>query len=74
MFLVTLNMFAFDLDKGDYVKEDELVAEIETDKTSVEVPAPQAGTIEELLVENGAKVTAKQKLYAFRLGGTLVDN
>ncbi|VDP11104.1 unnamed protein product [Heligmosomoides polygyrus] len=54
--------------KGDFVKEDELVAEIETDKTSVEVPAPQSGTIVELLVEDGAKVTAKQKLYKLELG------
>ncbi|EFP11255.1 hypothetical protein CRE_31159 [Caenorhabditis remanei] len=54
--------------KGDHVNEDELVAEIETDKTSVEVPAPQAGTIVELLVEDGAKVTAKQKLYKLQPG------
>uniref|UniRef100_A0A8R1HTM6 Dihydrolipoyllysine-residue succinyltransferase component of 2-oxoglutarate dehydrogenase complex, mitochondrial n=1 Tax=Caenorhabditis japonica TaxID=281687 RepID=A0A8R1HTM6_CAEJA len=54
--------------KGDQVNEDELVAEIETDKTSVEVPAPQSGTIVELLVEDGAKVTAKQKLYKLQPG------
>ncbi|VDM60873.1 unnamed protein product, partial [Angiostrongylus costaricensis] len=54
--------------KGDFVNEDELVAEIETDKTSVEVPAPQAGTIVELLVEDGGKVTAKQKLYKLQPG------
>ncbi|TKR87980.1 hypothetical protein L596_012294 [Steinernema carpocapsae] len=55
--------------KGDFVNEDELVAEIETDKTSVDVPAPQAGTIVELMVEDGAKVTAKQKLYKLQPGG-----
>ena len=53
---------------GDHVNEDELVAEIETDKTSVEVPAPQAGTIVEFLVEDGAKVAAKQKLYKLKPG------
>ncbi|RCN49701.1 dihydrolipoyllysine-residue succinyltransferase, E2 component of oxoglutarate dehydrogenase complex [Ancylostoma caninum] len=53
---------------GDFVNEDELVAEIETDKTSVEVPAPQAGTIVELLVEDGAKVTAKQQIYKLQPG------
>ncbi|CAJ0939949.1 unnamed protein product, partial [Mesorhabditis belari] len=53
---------------GDFVKEDELVAEIETDKTSVEVPAPQSGTIVELLVADGSKVTAKQKLYKLQPG------
>lgn len=59
--------------KGDYVKEDELVAEIETDKTSVEVPAPQSGTIVELLVPDGEKVTAKQKLYKMQPGGESGD-
>jgi len=54
--------------KGDFVKEDELVAEIETDKTSVEVPAPFSGTIVELLVEDGHKVVAKQKLYKLQKG------
>ncbi|KAH7706222.1 Protein DLST-1 [Aphelenchoides avenae] len=54
--------------KGDSVAADDLVAEIETDKTSVEVPAPFAGTIVELLVEDGAKVTAKQKLYKLQRG------
>ena len=54
--------------KGDFVKEDELVAEIETDKTSVEVPAPFSGTIVELLVEDGQKVVAKQKLYKLQKG------
>ena len=35
----------------------------------MEVPAPQAGTIEALLVGDGEKVVAKQKLYTLRLGG-----
>ncbi|CAK5089499.1 unnamed protein product [Meloidogyne enterolobii] len=53
---------------GDFVKADELVAEIETDKTSVEVPAPFAGKIVEFLVEDGAKVIAKQKIYKMEKG------
>lgn len=47
---------------------DELVAEIETDKTSVEVPAPFSGTIVDLLVADGEKVVAKQKLYKLQKG------
>lgn len=54
--------------KGEFVNADELVAEIETDKTTVEVPAPLSGTIVELLVEDGGKVTAKQKLYKLEPG------
>uniref|UniRef100_A0A915D598 Dihydrolipoyllysine-residue succinyltransferase component of 2-oxoglutarate dehydrogenase complex, mitochondrial n=1 Tax=Ditylenchus dipsaci TaxID=166011 RepID=A0A915D598_9BILA len=54
--------------KGDFVNADELVAEIETDKTSVEVPAPFSGIIVELLIEDGNKVTAKQKIYKLEKG------
>ena len=53
---------------GDQVNEDELIAEIETDKTSVEVNAPQSGTLVEFLVEEGSKVVAKQKLYKLQPG------
>ncbi|EJW80082.1 hypothetical protein WUBG_09009, partial [Wuchereria bancrofti] len=55
--------------KGEFVSRDDLVAEIETDKTTVEVPSPQSGTIVELLVEDGARVTAHQKLYKLEVGG-----
>ncbi|KRZ14152.1 Dihydrolipoyllysine-residue succinyltransferase component of 2-oxoglutarate dehydrogenase complex, mitochondrial [Trichinella zimbabwensis] len=48
--------------KGDYVEVDELIAEIETDKTSVEVRAPQSGIITEILIPDGEKVIAKQLL------------
>lgn len=54
--------------KGDFIKTDDIVAEIETDKTSVEVPAQFTGTIVELLVEDGSKVVAKQKLYKLEKG------
>ncbi|KRX93951.1 Dihydrolipoyllysine-residue succinyltransferase component of 2-oxoglutarate dehydrogenase complex, mitochondrial [Trichinella pseudospiralis] len=53
---------AFDHEKGDYVEVDELIAEIETDKTSVEVRAPQSGIIVEILIPDGEKVIAKQLL------------
>lgn len=53
---------------GDFVNEDDLVAEIETDKTSVEVPAPRSGTIVKFLVQDGEKVGPKQKLYELKPG------
>ncbi|RDV37337.1 2-oxoglutarate dehydrogenase complex dihydrolipoyllysine-residue succinyltransferase [Bradymonadaceae bacterium TMQ3] len=34
--------------EGDFVEEDEIIAELETDKITVEVPAPVAGTIKKL--------------------------
>uniref|UniRef100_A0A8P4G7R2 Dihydrolipoyllysine-residue succinyltransferase component of 2-oxoglutarate dehydrogenase complex, mitochondrial n=1 Tax=Dicentrarchus labrax TaxID=13489 RepID=A0A8P4G7R2_DICLA len=53
---------------GDSVKEDEVVCEIETDKTSVQVPAPAAGVIEELLVPDGGKVEGGTPLFKLRKG------
>ncbi|XP_069772210.1 dihydrolipoyllysine-residue succinyltransferase component of 2-oxoglutarate dehydrogenase complex, mitochondrial isoform X2 [Narcine bancroftii] len=51
---------------GDEVSEDEVVCEIETDKTSVQVPAPHSGVIEELLVPDGGKVEGGTALFKLR--------
>jgi len=55
---------------GDSVKEDDIVCEIETDKTSIPVPSPGVGIIEEFLVEDGNKVVAGQQLFKLRLTGS----
>jgi len=47
---------------GDSVAADEMLCELETDKVSVEVPAPAAGTLTEILAEEGATVAAGGKL------------
>ena len=49
---------------GDSVTADEMIAELETDKVSVEVPAPQAGVISKIIVAEGGTVEA---------GGTLAE-
>jgi len=54
---------------GDFVNEDELVGEIETDKTALPVPSPAAGIIEELLVEDGATVQAGTAIFKLRITG-----
>ena len=41
---------------GDSFEADEPLVEIETDKITVEVPAPSAGSISEIKVEEGADV------------------
>lgn len=41
---------------GDHVERDEVLVELETDKVAVEVPAPAAGTLSEILAEAGADV------------------
>lgn len=53
---------------GDNVTEDETVMEIETDKTSIPVPAPFAGTIVEILVEEGVTVSPGTPLYVMVAG------
>jgi 2-oxoglutarate decarboxylase len=45
---------------GDAVEDGQPVAEISTDKIDVELPAPAAGTITEILADEGATVTVGQ--------------
>ncbi|TNJ47663.1 2-oxoglutarate dehydrogenase complex dihydrolipoyllysine-residue succinyltransferase [Phaeobacter sp. B1627] len=47
---------------GDAVAQDEMLCELETDKVSVEVPAPAAGVLAEITAEEGATVNASAKL------------
>jgi pyruvate dehydrogenase E2 component (dihydrolipoamide acetyltransferase) len=42
--------------KGDKVEEDDPIAEVETDKAVVELPAPLTGTVEDLKFKEGDKV------------------
>lgn len=53
---------------GDAVAEDELIAEVETDKTTVPINSPVAGTIEELLVEDGSTVKSGQPIFKIKVG------
>jgi len=45
---------------GDAVAQDEILVEIETDKVVLEVPAPSAGVITELVVADGGTVVADE--------------
>ncbi len=45
---------------GDFIKADATIVEISTDKVDVELPAPAAGTVAELLVQEGDTVTVGQ--------------
>ena len=53
---------------GDAVTQDEMLCELETDKVSVEVPAPASGTLAEIYAKEGATVQAGGKLG--RIGGS----
>ena len=45
---------------GEAVAIDEILIEVETDKVVLEVPAPSAGVLTEILEQDGATVTAEQ--------------
>ena len=47
---------------GESVARDETLVEIETDKVVLEVPAPQAGVLVEIIVQDGETVTSQQLL------------
>jgi 2-oxoglutarate dehydrogenase E2 component (dihydrolipoamide succinyltransferase) len=53
---------------GDTVAQDEMLCELETDKVSVEVPAPAAGVLTEILAPEGATVAAGGKLAVMSAG------
>ncbi|WET40381.1 2-oxoglutarate dehydrogenase complex dihydrolipoyllysine-residue succinyltransferase [Citrobacter enshiensis] len=48
--------------EGDFVRRDEVVAELETDKVILEIPAPQDGVLARILVEEGNEVASSQLL------------
>jgi 2-oxoglutarate dehydrogenase E2 component (dihydrolipoamide succinyltransferase) len=58
---------------GEAVAADEPIAELETDKVTLEVPAPASGTLSEILAEEGANVPVGAVLgtIADGLAGTL---
>ncbi len=54
---------------GDSVKEHQAIVEVMTDKATVEVPAPAAGTITELLAKEGATVPVGTVIYKLATAG-----
>ncbi|WP_297971212.1 2-oxoglutarate dehydrogenase complex dihydrolipoyllysine-residue succinyltransferase [uncultured Amaricoccus sp.] len=54
---------------GDKVVQDEMLCELETDKVSVEVPAPASGTLAEIYAAAGSTVNAGGKLGRIAGGG-----
>ncbi len=48
------------LQAGQAVKEDEVIAQIETDKVTIDIKAPSAGTLEQLLIKPTDTVVAGQ--------------
>lgn len=59
----------FEKQVGDSVQADECIAKVETDKTTMDVLAPEAGVIEEWLVEDGSTIGPNQAVVKLTLGG-----
>ena len=56
---------------GDAVAQDEMICELETDKVSIEVPAPAAGVLTEITAVEGATVDASAKLAVISTSGAV---
>jgi len=54
---------------GDFIKVDDTIVEISTDKVDLELPAPASGTVSEILVEEGDTVTVGQLIARIAVGG-----
>ncbi|ESQ85754.1 dihydrolipoamide succinyltransferase [Asticcacaulis sp. AC466] len=57
--------------KGDAVKKDEILVEIETDKVAVEVASPADGTLADIVAANGATVTPGQVIARISTDGSV---
>lgn len=54
---------------GEAIRRDEALVDIETDKVVLEVPAPQDGVLEEILVADGSTVVADQVIGVINSNG-----
>ncbi len=53
---------------GDYIKVDDTIVEISTDKVDVELPSPASGTVSEILAEEGDTVGVGQVIARLAVG------
>ncbi|MFB6204295.1 MAG: biotin/lipoyl-containing protein, partial [Candidatus Nanohaloarchaea archaeon] len=56
------------VDVGEEVEEDQSIAEVETDKAVVEIPAPSDGVIDELKAEPGDQVEVGEVIMSIETG------
>ncbi|HBO38153.1 MAG TPA: dihydrolipoamide acetyltransferase, partial [Pasteurellaceae bacterium] len=58
---------------GDSVSEEQSLITVEGDKASMEVPAPFAGVVKEVLVKSGDKVSTASLIMRFEVAGGVVS-
>lgn len=66
--MLQITHLRFTVKVGDEVRADDNVMEIETDKTTVGVPTPVSGVIEQIFVQDGDTVKAGQDLFKIKPG------
>ena len=54
---------------GDVLEAEQVIAVLESDKASLEIPAPQAGTVESVIVKVGDKVSTGDPLLTLAVSG-----
>ncbi len=62
------------VEPGDYVEEDQVLAEVETDKAVVDLPSPFEGTVTELHAEEGDIVAVGSVIVTFETEGDGADD
>jgi pyruvate dehydrogenase E2 component (dihydrolipoamide acetyltransferase) len=72
--LTEAEIVAWLVEVGDTVTEDQPVAEVETDKAVVEVPAPVDGTVREIRAEAGELVPVGEVIITFDVEGEPVED
>ncbi len=60
---------AWAVKEGNYVKEDQTIGQIETDKAVVDMPSPKTGTIEKLHIKEGGEVKVGETLVSIKEEG-----
>jgi pyruvate dehydrogenase E2 component (dihydrolipoamide acetyltransferase) len=58
---------------GDKIEKDQAVIEIETDKATIEVPAPANGVVKEVLVKTGDNIKVHQTIILFEESGEVKE-
>jgi dihydrolipoamide dehydrogenase len=58
---------------GDSIKEEDSLISVESDKASMEIPAPQSGTVKELLVKIGDKVSQGSPILTLEASGETTE-
>src|SRR5208283_3956616 len=54
---------------GDFIKADDTIVEISTDKVDIELPSPASGTVSEILIAEGETVTVGQVIARIAVNG-----